>query len=390
MAVQLPNQTLVVPTPGIAEYKVRIKNQEGELVSEFSSDSWLSLTFNHNESDTSSCRFEIENSDSRAGLLGTDYQVEVWRRNKVLNVDWYLEWEGFVRTLNIVLYQNDMLTTVIYANGYVDLLKRAYVMYKSGTAFSSKSGVGETVIKEYVNENLGAAALASLGRETDNLLANFQIEADLGRGTTWSGSRALKGLLPTCTAIAGKTGLSFDVIGIEDELLFEFRVYEGQRGIDRTLGNADGNVPVQFSVGNGNMALVTLSINRSNEITAAFALGPGREDARQIVVTESTDQFDSPWNRVERAYNASNQAIDELNTFAGEKLRENGKFTSLSFSAVQTRESYYGKDYFWGDKVTSIFNSLRFDLRIIEVRITVSDKSGVGETIRLNFMDDKR
>lgn len=390
MAVQLPNQTLVVPTPGLAEYKVRIKNQEGDLVSEFSSDSWVSLTFNHNESDETSCRFEILNQDSRAALLGTDYQVEVWRRNKVLDLDWYLEWEGFIRSLNIVLYQNDLETTVIYSVGYVHLLKRAYIMYKSGTSFTSKSGVGETVMKEFISENIGAAALASLGRETDNVLANFQLEADLARGTSWSGSRAHKGLLPTCAAISGKTGLSFDVVGIEDELLFEFRVYEGQRGLDRTIGNSDGNVPVQFSVGLGNMSLVTLSINRSNEITAAFALGPGREEARQIVVAESTDQFDSPWNRVERAYNASNQAIDELDTFSGEKLRENGQRTSINFTAVQTKESYYGKQYWWGDKVTSIFNSLRFDLRIIEVRITVSDRSGIGETITLKFMDDKR
>jgi hypothetical protein len=45
LIVITPDQRPTLATPGLAEYKVRLKNQDGEYVAEF--DNWLSLSFTH-------------------------------------------------------------------------------------------------------------------------------------------------------------------------------------------------------------------------------------------------------------------------------------------------------------------------------------------------------
>jgi hypothetical protein len=374
--------------PGLAEYKVRIKNQDGEPVAEF--DTWLSLFFTHKVNNRGSCRFEINGEDSRIQYLtpdsdNLDNQIEVWRRNPIVGLDWYVEWEGFLRTNNDLYEQNDNNKFVAHNFSYLDLARRAEIKWAATTPQADKSGVGETVIKQYVSENIGVAALLASGREADNVMPGLSIQADLGAGATWDGAMADKNLLDTLQKIALATGVDFDIIGT-GAALFQFVTYDGQRA-DRTKTNADGNAPVIFSLGFGNMIVPVLSRSRSTEITAAYALGKGVNGARQTELTESLARLDSPWNRIEKTVSASNTAGDALGSVNDEALEKNAEQIKFNFQVLQTVSAYYGLHYWWGDRVTAQYKTSEFDKKITEAQITVSENAK-GEQISLTFADN--
>ncbi len=374
----------------------------GQMVAEFDQAAWSSLTFTHKVNAPGSCAIEINDEDARARLFELDGQVEVWRRNQTVGLDWYLEWEGFHRTSNRLTRENDNQRFLSFSAGYLNLLKRRAVMYFSGDAGSNKSGVGETMIKAYVNENAGPGALLSAGRiqelESDGVTLGLSIEGDAGNGLSWSGGRSFRNLLTVIQNIANATGVAFDVIGIGTQL-FEFRVYDGQRGLDRTTAGLDtaglnsaGNAPVIFSLGFGNMAVPVLSENRSQEITVSYVLGQGVAEERNIEEVRNLDAIaDSPWNRIEDTINASNEATVSGNAnliaVGDEELEENKMKEKLSFSFMQIPSTFYGKDYTWGDVVTNRYEEKEFNQELDEVRVTVSENADNGEEITGVFED---
>lgn len=365
-----------------SEYKVRLKDQSGIVVAEF--DNWLSLNFNHKQNSIGSLRFEIDGNDSRKELFDLDGQIEVWRRNVGVGLDWYIEWEGFYRTPNDLITESDDKRFVAHAKSYLDLLKRAWIEWPSMSSQAQKSDAGETVIKEIVNENIGAGALLSDGRERDHVYPGLTIESDFSRGTTWSGAFAWKAALSTARKIALATGLVIDIVGT-GPATFQFVVYEGQRGEDRTIGTAN---PLIFSIDFLNMGTPLLSINRGNEITAITAIGQGVEDDRQTITVESSARFDSPWNDIEEVLSATSSTSDaELTSAAESELQAKKKLETLSFAVLQTQSAFYGKDYTWGTKATAIFEEYQQDIVIDDINITINGTEA-QESITIRFSNE--
>ena len=223
----IPEQRPILASPGLAEYKVRLKDQDGEPVAEF--DTWRSLFLTHKVNDRGKIRFEINGKDKRINLFQVDSQIEVWRRNLIVGLDWYIEWEGFFRTSDDKFLTDDSNSFIAHGFSYLDLARRAYIMYRDGSTGADKNGVGETVIKEYGAENIGPTALITNGRvESDNIMQGLTIQADGGNGTNWQGQKSYKPLLKTIQDIALKTGVDFDLIGT-GAALYEFQVYNSQR-----------------------------------------------------------------------------------------------------------------------------------------------------------------
>lgn len=381
--ILLDQPTCDIDTPGLAEYKVRLKNQSGTYVAEF--DNWVSLVFTHKVNNRGTIRFEVDGGDPRTDLFVLDGQIEVWRRNPIVDLDWYIEWEGFFRSNNDLYEQNDNNKYVAFGFSYLDLARRAEIKYDAGSAEADKSGVGETVMKEYVPENIGALALISNGRAADNGMPGLSIEADLGNGLTWDGARADKNLQQTLQEIGIATGIDFDIIGV-GAALFQFVTYDGQK-TDRTKGNTDDNPPVVFSLGYGNMIVPVLSKNRSTEITAVYALGKGIDSARQVALEESADATDSPWNRIEKTISASNTFGDNLTSAAQETLEKNKFDPKFNFTMLQQKPAYYGKHFTWGDRITAEYKGEEFDKKITQVQINVSAQAA-GESISIKFADN--
>lgn len=385
---------VTLSTPGFSDYKIRLKNQSGVLVAEF--DSWRSLSFSHIINSPGACRIEINATDERTALFELDGQIEVWRRNLDVGLDWYIEWEGFHRTANDLIQQNNNESFVSYSLGYLTLLNRRHIMYYSGTSQTDKSAVGETVIKEFVNENAGPGALSANGRlgGVNANIAGLSIEADQANGSSWEGARTFKNLLTVVNEIAIKTGVDVEIVGINNAE-YKFRVHDGQRGKDRTLVGLDsfglngaGNTPVIFSLGFGNMAIPIYSINRSTEVNAVYVLGQGEASSRAIVLREDLNAIaDSPINRIEVIKNATQESTtDGLNSVGDEALVEFQKKETLRFTALQLSGTFYGKDYTWGDLITARYRNSEFNKKIIDVRVVVSNTQS-GESITLEFAD---
>lgn len=392
--VTIPDQKLLVITPGLAQYKVRLKDQDGIVVAEF--DTWVSLSFTHIVNQRGSIRFEIDGDDDRNTLFVTDGQLEVWRRNQIVDLDWYLEWEGFVRTLNTLVTQNGTRRFVAYGFSYLDLARRAEVSWPPNSGQAVKEAIAETAMKQLVSENIGAAALATDGRAADNIMPGLSIEGDVGAGETWAGAVDDENLTDVLEDIALFTSdddpVDFDIVGTGDAL-FEFRTYAGQRGIDSRKTNADGNPPVTFGLNLGNMVVPIKSENRSTIASVIYAISPGTDDTRLLALAQDNSELaQSPWNRIEKSVSGGSSSNGcninaQLLALAAAELEENKFDVRLNFEVIQLRSSYYGKHYSWGDRITAEFEGEDFDKKIVDVRITVSNSAG-GESIQIDFADN--
>ncbi len=381
-------------SPGVADYQVRLKNQAGEYVAIF--DTWRSLYFSHLVNSPGVLRFEIEGNDDRISLFELDGQIEVWRRNTFVDLDWYIEWEGFARSPVRQTFVDGDKSYTSYASSYLHLMTRRRILYFSGTDFSGKTDAGETVMKSYADENAGPGA-NNANRQRDGVFFGLSIEGNAGLGPTWTGRRAWDNLLDVLKDISFDVSIDFDVVGI-GAATFEFRTYLGQRGADRTVTglvpttglNGAGNVPIIFSLTFDNMAVPSFSEQRTGEVTIAVALGRGEGSERNVQIVESADRLNSPWNDIEDTRNASQETTDAgLVATANSLLVEKGKNENFSFEVIQLLAQYYGKDYTWGDLVTARYDEIERNKKLIELSITVSQgaEGNVGEEINMVFGD---
>jgi len=364
-----------------ARYKIHLKDQSGDLVAIF--DDFTSLSISHRINSIDTCNFSIDDDDSRIPLFELDGQIEVYRSFPAFGVDWYLEFEGFHRTFNRQIFENGNRYYSSFARGYNDLLTRRIVAYYAGTDQASKSGVGETVMKEYVDENCGPGA-TSPPRISDGVTAGFTIEADSALGDTWEGSKAYIDVLSACQDIANKSGIDFKVRG-NGAAQFIFRTYDGQLGddrsvvgLDRTTGlNAEGNAPIIFTVSRGNMGEPVYSLKRMAEGNLCFVLGEGVESDREIVERSDTDAIDdSPWNRREFSRDARNRSTTAGYESAGDAaLEENQAEETFSFKPIQIESTLYGRDYFFGDIITGRYGDIERNKKLIGMDLNVSDQA---------------
>lgn len=363
-----------------ARYKVHLKDQSGNLVAII--DDFTNLQVSHRLNSISTYNFQIDASDPVVDLFELDGQIEIYRNDSVNGIDWYLEFEGFHRNFTTQTFENGRETYTSYGRCYNDLLNRRIIAYYSGSAYASKSGVGETVMKEYVDENAGPGA-TNPPRVFDGVTLGLSIEADAARGDAWAGSKSWQNLLTVCQQIANVSNIDFDIVGTGAQT-FEFRVYDEQLGSDRTTDGLDivtglngaGNAPVIFALAKGNMQQPTYSLKRMNEKNAVLVLGEGIADDRETEEREdATAIADSPWNRCETTKDARNYSTVAGYQSVGDNALEEGQAEELfDFVPLQVESTLYGRDYFFGDKITARYKDFERDKKIISVDILVNQE----------------
>ena len=347
-----------------AKYYCVLKDQAGKKIAYF--DNWFHLAVYKRVNEPGSFNFVIDGTDSRASLFKLDCQFEVYRSDIENDLDWYVEFEGFCRKFTTEVDDKGKTFFTVGGVGYLDLLDRRIIAYKSAHVRTQKNDVGETVIKEFVNENAGANSLVSGGRLRDGNISELSIQADTGLGSNWKGQRSYEGLLKVCQEVSQETGIDFDVIGVGANL-YNFRTYENQRGVDRTNTdidlqtgkNSSGQYPIIFSIDRGNMGNPKYDNDRLTEKNVAFIAGSGVEDEREIeIVVDADSEDDSPLNTRETKRDARNQDSDELESVGDNVLSENNARVTFTFTALRASNSIYGKDYNFGDMITSYFGGV--------------------------------
>lgn len=387
-----------------ARYKIRLKDQTGVIVAEF--DDLRRLSYRHRINTPVPCVIQLHELAAPVALFEQDGQLELWRRDPVNGIPWYLEWEGLIVSYTRQADGSGDRTYTAYCTGYLDLLQRRTIAYRAGSAQADKSGTASTVMREFVRENAGDLATVANGREAHGVMPGLAIGADPAAGGTWVGGRFQKNLLDVLQGMADDAGIDFDLIGTTPEYRiggtvpipshpdWEFRVYPGQRGRDLTLTGFDPFAhedapqlgPVVFALEFGNMAVPQYSASQDGSINRVYVLGPGEGATRQIEVrANGAAGAMTQYNIREAARNASNaETVAQLQQIGDEVLAENQARESFAFQVLQIPSTLYGYHYSWGDRVTARYGDIQRDKRIVGVSVDVTPD---GETINLEIAE---
>lgn len=380
-----------------ARYYVEVYDTVGQRLALF--DDWNSLNITHklNGYSTHVLSFSepIGAEDPRYQYFTKDAIVRVMRNDgndKVVpfmgsTIGWYPEYVGFHRTTQRQIFETGLRLFTSYGRGFEDLLRRANIAWYSGSDESDKDAPAETAMKQYVDENMGAAALEVNGRVRDHIIPSFSVAPDNGLGPNWSGSRAWRNLLDILSEISDAASIDFSVeLTSLTPPAFEFRTYYPRRGDDRTLGNAAGNASVVLSTNNGTMNNPSYTLSADDEVTQLIVLGQGQEAYRTIVVSGNVVASGaSPWNDSEDTYNASFEEDDDALQHDGDaELLRKGEREQFEFAVVQQIPMLYARNYFLGDLVTVGFDQIQRNKRLVGVDIIVAEGK---ETIKPTFSD---
>jgi len=310
-------------------------------------------------------------------MIGIDYMIEFWRSPTQGSIQ--LESVFFVRDITFEedIKGNDII--ILAGPDANDLLDRRIVAYAAGSSQSSKSDIADDMLKEIVKENLGASATDT---DRDLTSLNFTVAGDISDGPhivkAFSWRNVLQVLQDiTYMATENGTALFFDVVPkvVSSSVIgFEFRTYIDQPGQDRTY---DSNNPIIFSKEWGNLANPMLRYDYTREINYVYGGGQGEESDRVISEQYDTARIGtSVWNRREAFTDARNETtVTGVANKAKEVLRENVpviRFTGILLDTPQTR---YGVDWFFGDKVEISYRGIQFQGVAKALRIRL-DKEG--------------
>lgn len=271
---------------------------------------------------------------------------------------------------------NSLIELQAYSGEHV--LDRRIIAYNSGNTYSDKVDAADTLMYEYVYENLGAGATDATRRITDWL--NIPTPNGLGPVVYKEASRReLLKVLQELSAQAAGLGswVGFGMVADMQTGIWTFQTFINQRGADRSSGA--GLVEVSKQAG----SLVNTRIGRisGREKNAIYAAGGGIAMARAVrLATDDAAIVESPINRCEYLQDCGNTSDPDVLASEGEAaLFSNRGQTVLTGDLVESDALAYGDDYYWGDLLLASRNAVSVAARVDVVHVTVENKV---ETIR--------
>lgn len=312
-----------------------------------------------------------------------DARLVVWR--KPPGGHRYLDFAGLVRSSpRPEIYQKGSeMYCLLRGYSYNHLLDRRVIVGFATSPEANKSGPAESVMKEYVDEALGASA----GAGRDITLSGFSIQADGGMGTAISKAASYKNLLDTLKEISDDshstelTATYFGIVPTGSGWPMEFQTRLMTFGDDHRhpsgpTGISGAQGPVVISLDRQNIDNVALIHSRMDEINAVYGLGPNEGYERNIQGVFWTSHInESPLNRIESTVNASNAASNaEIAAAAMAKVREGRPRRSFAAALVDTPGTVYGLHYGFGDYLTASIDGYVFDCRVEAVTVRVADR----------------
>jgi len=309
-----------------------------------------------------------------------DYRVEVYRR-PTLRDSFRLE-NIFFMLEPIIRTRMEDNVTILDMSGHDanTMLKRRIVKYAAGSSEASKNAAIDDMMKEIVDENMGAAAYAD---DPDRAVAyhrgHFQVQAASTAGAVIQKSFSYRELIDVLKELGKMSVIQtpeiyFDVVPVTPDL-FEFRTYANQRGADRRY--SAGRSAFYFSLERGNLEGPSYEYDTFDEKNVAYVGGQGEGAARDIVERENTDISElSVWARAEAFRDARNVDYGntgELEDAGDETLGEGVPKKRFVANFLDAPGSRYGIDWDIGDRVTASYAGIQFDPMIKQIQITLEE-----------------
>lgn len=368
------------------DYQIIVKSTAGAKTAQITDH--LQLAYRKAVNAPGLASFTLNGDHAAVALLTDKCQVEIWRRNVGLGIDWYCDFYGLFRSPESGY--TDRKTFRATCPGQMTMLGWRTIAYPADTANRSKfTGVpGETIMKQMVKYNATGSGTTGDGRIRNATsagvlsgLATISNQADGGGGNSLDWYCALDNLLASLQKLARVAGGDFDLIKT-GAATWEFRWYAGQRGTDRSA-------TVTFSLGYGNMATPRSRYSRLDEKTVAIVGGGGSGAARTFVTRTGANYGSS--NDIEMFVDARGEGTGTaaLNAKGDEKLDLVQARQEFTYRVLQTPASAYGLHYCVtgdiGDLVKGRFDTTEATQKIMAVEVA-SDADRV-ETVDIELAD---
>lgn len=228
------------------------------------------------------------------------------------------------------------------------------------TEHDIRIGIASTIMRQYVEHNLGALALPA------RQIPQLDLAPDLGIGSVIPGSArwiSMLSLLQTLALDGG--GLRFQVLQSDSgsgRLTFSVTMPE-----DRT-----GAITISRDRGLGTWKRTQIR----PLITYGYVLGQGLGTARQVFEGENAAASTKYGRRIEAAIDRRDTAnADELTQTLTTNLLNGGEQNSVDYTTVDTDDFTWGIDYDAGDRVRVIVNGEQLDEIVREVQLTLGVES---------------
>jgi hypothetical protein len=333
-------------------------------------------------------------------LLVEGVPIEIWRRVDGAKTP-YLEWEGLiVDTVDSLSGAAQIFE--VRALGYLDLIDRRVIAYPHGHARTIKDQIeAETIIKEFVDHNVGPNATTGGGRVADGTTPGLTVQVDTAAGPVLSGQGTFVPLLDILQRVAAAsaaqgvpTVIDFDIIGTGASgglQTFEFRTFLGGRGSDRSAPaaagshlNAAGFRPLVFNPELGNLEDPSFRTAAGASRNRVFALGRGAFNNQIVRTANNLTAQTANLSLREMVFNAQDaQDNDATDAAAEAEIARVNPASSLDGSIIQTGEALYGRDYVLGDTVSLRFRDFQQDRRVAAVTVTV-ERGREGVSLELS------
>lgn len=230
----------------------------------------------------------------------------------------------------------------ITVSGYDDLiyLMRSLAYPTNGAftddAYDIRTGSAETIMKQYIEANIGVNA------RSERKVPGLVVEANKGLGATVTGRARFHNLIELFTSVALAGGdIGFRIVQVGNNL--EFQVYQP---LDKTK-------EVFFSPLLGNLLDFEYT---SNDPEANYVIvGGGGEGTARILLERGDSGSISKYGRIESFIDRRDTTDNaELLQAMAEELANKAEKTSLSISPIDTESLAFGRDYNLGDKVSIV------------------------------------
>jgi hypothetical protein len=229
-------------------------------------------------------------------------------------------------------------------------------------------GAAETVIKQYINANIGADAVAA------RQIIDLSVEVDQGRGSTVTATARFETLQELFYNLAQVGGIGYRTS--QSNGTIDFSVYEP----------VNRSATIRMDIQNRQLSNSSYSYGTA-KVTRAIVAGRGEAENRIFVERTSTDSLNAEvdWaRRIEVFHDArQSESTDELNTAGDELLVDLGKtIVEMAVTPTDDTKMIYGVDWFLGDTVTIVANNIEATAVVTEVGIQVAeDGVRIGATV---------
>jgi hypothetical protein len=304
--------------------------------------------------------------------LENDSQVELWRNGALWFRTLYQEPRQYlVNAQNVELF-----SATCY--GELDLLNRPVIAWAADvdnrTVFTEMKA--ESILHVLVNYNATTNATVENGRLVTFSGAAISVEADLGRGEFITRSdMAGKSLLTEMQEVALVGGIDFDLV-YTGARAWTFRVFEGQRGIDRSGS-------VVFSTSRRNMAQMATGADAQDPRTVIIMGGQGEADKREFVVRYGPDYSTAMHREYFESFSGERFSTAAMQA-AGDQIAEQRRIQpTLTFVPLQVAGTRYGIDYDLGDIVRGVYRDV--DLTYQVTGVSLNATAGASESLSVEL-----